>query len=625
MDRERLDGWCERGIVGLVLTVLIFGPLATGAVRTLELLVIQGLTVLATVLWLARFWLNPKYRLFWPPICWFVLLFVGYAIIRYLQADIEYVARKEMIKILIYAFLFLIVLNNLNRQESTQLVSVAMIFLAMGISLYALYQFATNSDYVWHFIKPPSYKNRGTGTYICPNHLAGFLEMILPLALSYTLAGRFGPATKVFLGYASLVILAGIGVSISRGGWIATGVTLTVFFALLLSHRDYRKQAIASLVVLLAAGTFFIMKAEKPQERFQDMFVNGKLEDIRFKLWKPAVEIWKENIWFGAGPAHFDFRFRQYRPDEVQMRGDRVHNDYLNTLTDWGIVGFVLVSSAWVLLGCGVVKTWKFVQRSSNDFAIKKSNKTAFVFGAALGLLAILLHSFVDFNMHIPANAILAISWMAMLSGHLRFATEQYWVPSRWPIKLLATAVGLAGIGYLSWQATRRSEEYIWLERAHHLEEYSPDKVAPLKKAFGAESMNYYTAYQVGELLRLQAWQGDEGYQDLAKEALTWFDRSMKLNRYDSDSYLRYGMCLDRLGRHQEATPYFKRALELNPNGYYTVAHQGWHYFEMGEYAAAKPWFERSLRLKPADAENTIATSYLRIINQRLAATPDSK
>jgi hypothetical protein len=43
----------------------------------------------------------------------------------------------------------------------------------------------------------------------------------------------------------------------------------------------------------------------------------------------------------------------------------------------------------------------------------------------------------------------------------------------------------------------------------------------------------------------------------------------------------------------------------------------------MGDYAAAKPWFERSLKLKPA--ENTIATSYLRIINQRLAATPDSK
>jgi tetratricopeptide (TPR) repeat protein len=95
------------------------------------------------------------------------------------------------------------------------------------------------------------------------------------------------------------------------------------------------------------------------------------------------------------------------------------------------------------------------------------------------------------------------------------------------------------------------------------------------------------------------------------------------LNRFDSYSYLRYGMCLDRLERYQEATPYFKRALELDPNGYYTVAHLGWHYFEMGDFAAAKPWFERSLKLKPV--ENTIATTYLAIINRRLEATPDSK
>ena len=222
------------------------------------------------------------------------------------------------------------------------------------------------------------------------------------MALSYTLAGRFGPATKVFLGYASLVILGGIGVSISRGGWIATGVTLTVFFALLLSHRDYRKQGIACLAVLLAAGIVFIMKAEKPQERFQNMFVNGKLEDIRFKLWKPAVEIWKENIWFGAGPAHFDFRFRRYRPAEVQMRPDRVHNDYLNTLTDWGIIGFVLVSSAWVCLAL-IVKTWKFVQHSSNDFATEEQ-QDGLCFGGRLVWSRSAPFVCVRFNMHIPAS-----------------------------------------------------------------------------------------------------------------------------------------------------------------------------------------------------------------------------
>ena len=621
MNREVLDKWCERGILGTVLAVLIFGPLATGAVRTLELLIIQGLTTLAICLWLLRLWIAPQHRLLWPPICWAVILFVGYAIMRYLQADIEFVARKELTKILLYGFLFFIVLNNLHRQEATQAIAVVLIFLAMGISIYALYQFITNSDRVWHFIKPAGYMKRGTGTYICPNHLAGFLEMILPLGLSFTLAGRFGHATKVFLGYAALAILAGIGVSISRGGWLATGITLVVFFGILIRSRDHWKQAIACLLLIVIGGTVLIVKAqstrERFQERFQEMLVNGKVENVRFRLWKPAFEIFKENIWVGAGPAHFDFRFRQYRPDDVQARGDRVHNDYLNTLTDWGLIGFSLVASAWILLGVGVARSWKFVQRSPNDFAAKKSNKWAFVLGASCGLIAILLHSFVDFNMHIPANAILAICLMALLSSHWRFATERFWFTPGVPIKLLVTVVCLAGVTWLVAQGIRRTEEFRCLEPVEHLDEYAPGRLEALKRAFAAEPMNFQTAHEIGEILRRQSWEAPEGYREVTKEAMTWFDRSIKLNRYDSYSYLRYGMCLDWLDRLDEAGTYFQRATELDPNGYYTVAHMGWHLTNLGDYAKAKVWFERSLKLKPVD--NPISTSYLAIVKRRLA------
>src|SRR5262245_55124749 len=112
MDRERIDNWCERGILGLVLAILVFGPLATGAVRTLEFLILQGLTLGVLLLWALRFWLNPKPKLFWPPICWAVVAFAGYAVARYLTSDIEYVARQEMIHVLVYAVLFLAILNN---------------------------------------------------------------------------------------------------------------------------------------------------------------------------------------------------------------------------------------------------------------------------------------------------------------------------------------------------------------------------------------------------------------------------------------------------------------------------------------------------------------------------------
>src|ERR1043166_2110970 len=112
MNREVLDGWCERGILGLVLAILVFGPLAFGAVHGLAFGIITLLTVAILVLWLTRLWCSSRPQVLWPPICWAVLAFSLYAIIRYLTANIEYIARHEVVRVLVYAFLFFAVLNN---------------------------------------------------------------------------------------------------------------------------------------------------------------------------------------------------------------------------------------------------------------------------------------------------------------------------------------------------------------------------------------------------------------------------------------------------------------------------------------------------------------------------------
>src|SRR5215831_17334488 len=127
MNREVLDKGCERGILGLVLAILIFGPLAMGAVDTPFFLVIQALTMAVMLLWALRLWLNPRMAILWPPICWVVVTFTLYALGRYFTADLEYVARGEVIRVLIYAFLFLAILNNLHRQEYTQLITLTLI------------------------------------------------------------------------------------------------------------------------------------------------------------------------------------------------------------------------------------------------------------------------------------------------------------------------------------------------------------------------------------------------------------------------------------------------------------------------------------------------------------------
>lgn len=619
MPRDRLDPVCERAILVLVVATLTFAILATGAVRPPEFVIVQALVCAAVVLWVVRLWLKPKARLFWPPIGWALAGFVAYAVVRYRQSDVEFVSRQELIRVLTYACLFLVVLNNLTRQESTQVVCFTLLFVGMGVSMYAIYQFATRSPHVWHFIKPEAFRSRGSGTYINPNHLAGLLEMLAPLGLAFFLTGRVAPVLRIVLGYAVLIILAGIVVTVSRGAWVGTGVALLFFFAALIRSRNYRIPALAALVVLVAAGVYFYSKAGGIQKRVEDTLSSDSADtaQIRLWLWKPAVRMWLDHPWWGVGPGLFDCLFPAYRPPQVHVRPGHVHNDYLNTLADWGVAGAVLVALCWVLLFLGVWKTWRFVRREPNDLVSKGSNRAAFVCGATMGLVAILVHSFFDFNMHIPANALLAVTLMALLSGHLRYATEGFWVTANPALRVCLSLAALVAVGYLGVQDWRRARESAWLERAARETTYSPALISALKSAAAVEPFDPDTTYAIGEALRHWSWQGDEGYEKVAEEAAGWFQRGMQLNPYDPYNYMKLGMCLDLLGRHTGAAPLFEEAVRRDPNNYYVAAHYGWHFVQTGDYAAAKHWFERSIQIKWWD--NPLPYNYLEIVKRKLA------
>jgi O-antigen ligase len=620
MNRESLDKFFERGILALVLAILVFAPLAMGAVDAWAFLVVQGLTVGVMLLWAARIWASPRPQLLWPPICWVVLAFTVYAVARYLTADIEYVARQEMIQVLVCAFLFFAIVNNLYRQEFSQVISFTLIFLAAGISGYAVCQFLTHSNRVWHFTSP--YVGRASGTYISPNNLAGFLEMLLPLAVAYILAGRMKPVTRILLGYAALGIAAGMVVTFSRGGWAAVAVAVLTLLVILTFHRNHRIPALLLLVVLVGGGAFFVNNYLAKSLTYMNR-VAGTLEggqdtiNFRHDMWGAAEKMWMDNFWWGVGPAHYDYRFREYRTERVQARPDRAHNDYLNLLADWGAVGGIIVLAGMAIFVAGLLQTRNHVRRAEKDFGGGQSNRLAFFLGASTALLALAIHSAVDFNLHIPANAILGVVLLALLSSNLRFATESYWLNIRPPLKILATAMLATGIAYLSWQECRRGHEQFWLSRAEKTPVPFPDRAEVLEKAFAAEPMNFETTYSIGEAYRVQSFDGGNDYEQLAQTAMDWYSRGMKLDRYDGYNYMRYGMCLDWLGKHDEAGKKFSVAEALDSNGYYTVANIGWHYFQTGDYSAARTWFERSLRLE-VWKDNVIAHSYLELTEQKL-------
>ncbi|HEU6449111.1 MAG TPA: O-antigen ligase family protein [Verrucomicrobiae bacterium] len=627
MNREALDKFFERGILALVLAILVFAPLAIGAVDPWEFLVVQGLTIGVSIFWLLRIWLGDKSKLLWPPVCWVALAFVIYAVARYLTADIEYVARQELIQILVIATLFFSVTTNLYRQEFSQIISFTVIALAMGISCFAVYQFATHHWNVWGFVG--LYPGRATGTYISPNDFACFLEMILPLTLAYILVGRIKPLTRILLGYCALAIGAGIFTTFSRGGWVAAGIGVFALLIILVFSRHHRLPALFLLILLFGGGVFMGVKYLPHTAAFIQRSHNGGMQpgqidlNLRRDLWTAAIQMWQDHFWLGVGPAHYNFRYPQYRTERMQFAPDRVHNDYLNLLADWGTVGGIIVAAGIIAFIAGLLQTRRHVRRADKTFGSGMSNRHAFFLGAGCGLLALAAHSAIDFNLHIPANAILGATLLALVSSNLRFATERFWLPFQWPARTAVAIFLLGGITYLGWQESRHVHEQIWLSRAELAPNFSPERAADLEKAFAVEPKNPQTAYDIGECYRVESFDGGKDFDALAQTATDWFSRGIQLNPFNPDNYFRCGMCLDWLGRHEEAEKLFWDAEARDPNSYFVAANFGWHYFQAGDYAAARAWCLRSQQLQWN--ENKIAAEYLELSEQRLLDQAEGK
>jgi O-antigen ligase len=599
--RERIDTFCARAILLMVLVILAWGPLAFGGMSASSFLVIQGLTVVALALWIVRFWVQRPFRLLWPPMCWAALAFLLYAVARCRIVEVEYVGRQQLIHVLVYGALFFVAINNLNRKNSANYVSLTLIAVGFVLALFAIFQCATHYPLIWGVHRLDEYMGRASGTFINPNHLAGFLGLTIPLALAYTVIGRFSATVKVLLAYSAVTMLAGVVVSVSRGGIVAVIIALAVFCAVLLVQQDFWKPALVILCILTALGVGVFSQFESVQKRFDRAFQNDKTNDDRPLYWKAAWQLFERDIPWGIGPGHFDVEFPSVRYWRVQNRPQYAHNDYLNTLCEWGVVGMGLIAAACGLLYWGVFQVWRSLRRPSNDLGSRFSDRTAFVVGATVGLLAVMIHCIVEFNMQIAALAVIAVTLMGLLAAQTRFATERYWRNPGRLGKILLTSVAAAAIGYLSVQERRHGAETYWLHRAGTERTTATRIISYLTKAHEAEPMNRDTDYELGEFLWGLSLRDGRNDLDRVKEAMTWYAKAMQLNRFDAYAPVACGMCLDRLGQPQAATPYFEVAARNDPQNNDIDREEGRHCIELGDFVTARKWLDAAQKWAATD------------------------
>ena len=293
------------------------------------------------------------------------------------------------------------------------------LFIAMAVfqAVLGLIQFGMDADSPLRFGNP-YYTHSAVGTYVNRNHLAALLYMALPLSLAVlTLSlrpnsrrGRKATATMnsakfgriLFYGILSVTILVGLIFTRSRGG-IALGMVALLFSALLFAPHLGNKSILRLVGTILFVGLVLIIEIGLAPvlARFAspDTIDNG-----RWDIFSAAFDAAQVFSPLGAGPSNFPGVFPFFQPGDLLGFINRAHNDYLELYFDGGILFLLPIV---LLIGFYFV-FWKnyFFNDGWGSFQFLQVS-------AGLSIFLILLHSFLDFNLHIPSN----MGYLAFLAG----------------------------------------------------------------------------------------------------------------------------------------------------------------------------------------------------------------
>jgi hypothetical protein len=276
---------------------------------------------------------------------------------------------------------------------------------------------------------PIQHAAQASGSYVNRNHLAGLLEMSLAVGIGLMVGqledrprrswrefvhdtAQLLLSGKAMLRLVLVIMVVALVMTRSRMGNTAFFASLLVAGAigLALSRRAPRGTVllIGSLVAIDVAliGTWF--GVERTMQRIAETTAQNVEERVDPSVY--AVRMLEDYPVFGTGAGTFYTAFTRYRGHDIPDFYDHVHNDYVQFLVETGAVGAGLMG-LFVLaaLACAVL-----AQARRRDPLAR-----GVAFGVTMAVIAIGIHSTVDFNLQIPANAfifviLLALGWVAL-------------------------------------------------------------------------------------------------------------------------------------------------------------------------------------------------------------------
>ena len=586
---------------------------ALGAVNQDFILLPYGLAAIAVLGWVGKLFFGRTVSWKYSPVHWPVLAFFAYALVRYFTSPIEYESRLELLNVGFYAIVYFFCATNFYHTRDRAYLLVALMILAMGEAGYGIWQFWARPDSILIFSRPDEYIGRASGTYICPNHYAGFLEMVLALLIARLALWNPSKSStqkvalqKIVLGYVAIMTLCALVLSLSRSAWVATTLGLVTF--LFWGEVQWKRlwprlatgaAALAALVIVAvnvdAVRLYIAATFQEPSPGKSLALADTSLGD-RTVMWRDTTRMIADNPVFGTGPATWQWYHPQYQPKEMQDYAMLAHNDILNLASDYGLIGFMLIAAALV---CFYRHVGAFVGSGNT------SDRRSFAIGSAVAVTIIVIHSWFDFNMHIPANALLLAALMGFTVAMEDSGGRHPRVELSFRMRAIMGASLLLVLGIGLWHAGRTAVAYYHqTEGKRHKSNLNwRDALASYQRAISWDAKAPVPYARIGDICRSQAfWRADPSKkserEDLARQAITAYRRSLELNPRQIEVWLNLARAFDLAGERASAEEAYLKAIALSPTTAYLHQELAVFYRQHGDDERALKKFEHSLALR---------------------------
>ena len=515
-----------------------------------------------------------------------VVAFVGYAVVRWLTSPTEYFSRIEILDIVAYATIFFACRYALPQRK----LGLVLIYIVVTLGVFETcfgYYLSNHLDW-FPFGETEKlhlhYAPRWTGTYGCPNHYSALLVMAVSGALALACFSKLPWPARIVLFYLAGMTMIGVMYSVSRGsylGLMAAVGALTIFG---LRHGSVRwwVPTAGAVVLIFAAGAAFSLSSHVRERTMEavSMVQKGNYEVYcRYELAKDALRISADHPFFGTGPATFVFIHPQYQSATFDRKAVLTHDDYLNCLADYGFVGFGL---AMIFV---VAVTFKFFQTLRGD--VRWQDRVVIAAGFA-AWSALLIHSVVDFNMHIPANAF----WLFALTGLGLGRLKTDSVGAHWsivPLAPLGRGLGWAVVVLsfcFAFMVARTGIGAVLYDRAYADAIIIPinQSIEQVDASLSFDRGNVSSWVLLGDLHRYRASRNDTFEEQVAEgqKALDAYQRAIRLNPLDDTIRARMGMTYDLMRRYSEAFFCYQAAVKAQPYNGQFWSWLGNHYWSRG-------------------------------------------